>query len=152
MINNRTVLVATAVGLFLPVALHALAQPAKAVAGIPPGYIAFQARFDGDSPLTLKGRVVEINWSEPYVEVMVRQTASDQLYKLIAARPDLTPPELKARLRVGAEITVRGYNAKDRSCSQFCLASARDFTFEDGFEVFAQTMPGMNPVLSPVAH
>ncbi|MFI4934257.1 MAG: DUF6152 family protein [Caulobacterales bacterium] len=102
---------------------------------------AFQAEFDGNAPVLLKGKVTKVEWINPHawvhmevvgadgktVEWMVEGGTPNTLLRAGLTRDSLVP---------GTAIIVRGYQAKDKRCLPACKANGRDITFLDGRKVF----------------
>src|SRR5215831_11498713 len=77
------------------------------------------AKFDLTKPLTLKGTVTQLDWSNPYVHVLLKVPGSP--------RPVLWAVELdsaislarngwsQSNLQIGDAITVQGLSARDGS-------------------------------------
>jgi len=117
------------------VALLALGAAAPALA-----HHAFQAEFDGNAPVLLRGTVTKVEWINPHAwvhmnvvtngvpqEWMVEGGTPNTLFRAGITRDSLKP---------GTEIIVRGYKAKDTRCMPACKANGRDVTFLDGRKVF----------------
>jgi hypothetical protein len=106
---------------------------------------AFEASFDCNAPITLTGKVTMVEWVNPHTWIHV--------LKAEAGKPDVnwmfvggTPNSLlrmgvnRDMLKVGTEVTIRGYLAIDRRCLPApstggvatCRAAARAMTLGDG--------------------
>ena len=99
---------------------------------------AFASEFDANQPVTLKGTIVKMAWTNPhgwlYIDVKgpdgkvtnwgVELGAVGALYKRGWRREDLP---------VGAEVTVQGYRARTSAPK----ANARDILMADGRKLFA---------------
>ena len=102
---------------------------------------AFAAEFDGNAPVLLRGKVTKVEWINPHAWVHLANTNADfkQAEWMIEAG---TPNTLfragidRNSLKVGTEIVVRGFQAKDKSCVPVCKANGRDVTFPDGRKLF----------------
>lgn len=104
---------------------------------------SFAAQFDGNKPITIKGKILKMLWSNPH----------GHLYLLVPA-PNGKPVEWeiefggpnalyrrgwrKTDLPVGQEVTVRGYLARDGSPT----VNANTIKLADGRELFAGSAPG----------
>lgn len=117
-------------------ALLALAasQPASA-------HHAFAAEFDGKAPVMLKGKVTKVEWINPHAWVHVAVATPgkpSQEWMVEGGTPNtlLRGGITRDTLKVGTEIVVRGYQAKDKGCAPACKANGRDVTFPDGKKVF----------------
>ena len=102
---------------------------------------AFAAEFDGKAPVLLRGKVTKVEWSNPHAWVHIVNSIPD--FKLGDWRVEGGTRNTLLRagidwnsLMYGTEIVVRGYQAKDRSCTPICKANGRDVTFPDGRKLF----------------
>jgi len=116
------------------VALLGLAAP-RAMA-----HHAFQAEFDGNAPVLLRGTVTKVEWINPHawVHMTVNTDGKPQEWMVEGGTPNtlLRAGVTRDSLKVGAQIIVRGYRAKDARCLPVCRANGRDVTFLDGRKVF----------------
>jgi hypothetical protein len=94
---------------------------------------AFSSEFDGNKPIKLKGIVSRIEWINPHTWIHVDVKESDgQITKWMIEGG--SPNALIRRgvtsqlLKVGMEVSVDGYRAKDGSNR----ANGRDITLADG--------------------
>jgi hypothetical protein len=102
---------------------------------------AFAAEFDANAPVLLKGKVTKIEWINPHawIHLDVPSEAGGVARWMVEGG---TPNTLlragidKHTLAIGTEIVVRGYQAKDKSCTPACKANGRDVTFPDGRKIF----------------
>mgnify|MGYP001028198707 CR=1 FL=1 len=102
---------------------------------------AFAAEFDGNAPVLLRGKVTKVEWINPHAWVHMQNTNAEfkQAEWMVEAG---TPNTLfragidRNSLKPGTEIVVRGYQAKDKSCTPVCKANGRDVTFPDGRKLF----------------
>ena len=102
---------------------------------------AFAAEFDGNAPVLLRGKVTKVEWINPHAWVHLQNTNPQftQAEWMVEAG---TPNTLfragidRNSLKIGTEIVVRGYQAKDKSCEPVCKANGRDVTFPDGKKLF----------------
>jgi hypothetical protein len=98
---------------------------------------AFSAEFDANKPINLKGTVTKVEWINPHAWVHVEVKRSDGKVESWAIEGG-TPNTLFRRgfsrdsLKIGAEIIVDGYQAKDGTNK----ANGRDLTFADGKKLF----------------
>ena len=108
---------------------------------------AFNAEFDAKRPVTLKGKIVKVEWVNPHawihIEVSecsgavtrcVNADGTKQVWMIEGGSPNtlLRRGFTKESLPYGAEIVVDGYQSKDRSTR----ANGRDVTFADGRKLF----------------
>jgi len=119
-----------AAGLFL------LALPARA-------HHAFEAEFDANKHVTLRGRVTQVEWINPHV--WIHLDAKDADGNITSWMIEGGPPNALVRrgwnkrsLPEGTEIVVEGYQSKDGSMR----ANGRDITFPDGKKLFVGSSGG----------
>jgi hypothetical protein len=99
---------------------------------------SFAAEYDANKPITLKGTVSKVEWTNPHARFYV--DVKDESGKITTWNLELASPNVLIRngwsrhsLNVGDQITVQGAQAKDGSQ----LANARNITLADGKRVFA---------------
>jgi len=98
---------------------------------------SFAAEFDANKPVTIKGTVVLVEWSNPHSWIHIEVKSPDGKVERWAVEGG-APNALirrgwnKNSLPVGLEITVEGFQAKDGSLR----ANGRDITFPDGKRLF----------------
>ena len=98
---------------------------------------AFSAEFDSNKPVSFKGTVIRMEWTNPHVWLHINVKKPDGALEEWAFEAG-TPNVLfrrgftKASLLAGTEIAVDGYRAKDGSRR----ANGRDLTFADGRKMF----------------
>jgi hypothetical protein len=99
---------------------------------------SFAAEYDASNPVTLKGTVTKIEWTNPHARVYVDVKGADGA--LTNWNMELASPNALQRngwtrrsLNVGDEVTVQGSAAKDGSK----MANARTLTLASGRQVFA---------------
>ena len=98
---------------------------------------SFGAEFDANKPVTIKGTVVKVEWTNPHSWVHIEAKGPDGKMETWAVEGG-APNALirrgwnKNSLPVGIEITVEGFQAKDGSHR----ANGRDITFPDGTKLF----------------
>jgi len=103
---------------------------------------SFSAEFDGSKPIELKGVVTKIDWANPHVYFYL--DVKDEKGSNTTWGCETTGPGALHRqgwnrdsLKVGDQITVDGYPARDGSK----LIDARRVTLPDGRRIFGGT-PG----------
>jgi len=101
---------------------------------------SFQAEYDADKPITLKGTVTKVEWTNPHARFYV--DVKDDSGKVTNWNFELASPNGLMRqgwtrhsLKVGDVVSVTGAMAKDGSN----MANARTVTLADGRKVFAGT-------------
>ncbi len=106
---------------------------------------AFQAEFDENKPVTLKGKVVRMEWINPHSWIHI--AVPDSTGKTVEWMVECGSPNIMLRrgfskrsLEAGAELTVKGYQAK----SGEIRANGSSVTFADGKRLF---VGGSNPDL-----
>jgi hypothetical protein len=105
------------------------------------GHHAFSAEFDADAPVTLEGKVTKVEWINPHAWIhlaAVQEDGSTVAWMVEGGTPNtlLRAGINKNSLPIGSEIKVRGYQAKNKSCTPACKANGRDLTFADGRQAF----------------
>jgi hypothetical protein len=131
-------------GLLVAAGLSAMVLGAGVIAQTASAHHAFQAEFDGDSPVLLKGKVTTVEWVNPHT--WVHLSADDGKQWMVEGGTPNTLLRMgldRNMLKVGTEIIVRGYQAKDKRClvvpatrKETCKANGRDITFTNGCKVF----------------
>jgi hypothetical protein len=132
-------------------ALSLFALPA-AIAVPALAHHAFSAEFDTKQPITLKGVVTKIEWMNPhawfYIDVKTEAGAVEHWQLETGA-----PIELARRgwrkndLKVGDEVTVQGFRAKDGTNT----GNARMVNLPDGKKVFSGSAEDSGPATPPAA-
>jgi len=104
---------------------------------------AFQAEFDENAPVVLKGKVTKMEWINPHSWIHVAVTGDDG--KVTDWMVECGSPNIMLRrgftkrsLEAGVELTVRGYRAKSGDFK----ANGSSVTFADGKKLF---VGGSNP-------
>ncbi len=118
--------------IFLAAGLTLLA-PAGAFA-----HHSFAAEYDVKKPVTLKGTVTNVEWTNPHARFYI--DVKDETGKVMNWNLELASPNVLVRqgwsrhsLKVGDQVTVEGSQAKDGSQ----MANARTVILADGRKVFA---------------
>jgi hypothetical protein len=117
---------------------------ALSVAAIPLlAHHSFTAEYDASKPVTIKGKLIKMDWVNPHSWVHLSVTAPDGKVEEWAAE---TPPPnglyrsgwRKDMLKEGDEITVQGFLAKDGSHTMW----SQSVTFANGQRLGLGTAPG----------
>ena len=123
--NVRLCIVAAGVGLLLP-AIQISAHH------------SFAAEYDATKPVTLKGAVTRVEWTNPHARFYV--DVKDESGSVTNWNFELASPNVLVRngwtrnsLKIGDEVTIQGSLAKDGAK----MANARVVTLADGRRVFA---------------
>lgn len=110
------------------------------------GHHSFAAEFDDKSPVTLRGVVMKVEWTNPHAHILVA-VRDDSGSTLTSWDLELGSPNVLLRegwtrdcLKEGDQVVVEGFRAKDGSN----LANARQVTLADGRKVFAGSSLGDN--------
>ena len=100
---------------------------------------SFSAQYDPQKPVTLKGTVTKIEWTNPHAHVYLDVKTPDG--KLTSWRVELGTPNdltrggwMRDTLKAGDRMTVIGYAAKDGSR----FVTGRSVTLSDGRVLFAR--------------
>jgi Family of unknown function (DUF6152) len=101
---------------------------------------SFAAQYDANKPVTLKGVVTKVDWTNPHARFYINVTDADG--KVVSWNLELASPNYLKRagwsstsLKQGDEVTVEGSLAR----SGASMANARLVTFPDGTRVFARS-------------
>ena len=104
---------------------------------------SFAAEYDSNKPVTLKGVVTKLEWTNPHARFYV--DVKDDKGVVTNWNLELASPNVLVRngwsrksLKPGDEVTVQGSLAKDGSK----MANARAVTLADGKKVFAGSSGG----------
>jgi len=99
---------------------------------------AFTAEFDSGKPVTLKGTVAKMDWSNPHIWVYL--DVKDESGKAVQWQCEGGSPNALQRrgwtknsLKPGDPIVIEGYRAKDGTNT----CNSRSVKFPDGKNVFA---------------
>jgi uncharacterized protein DUF6152 len=108
---------------------------------------SFAAEYDANKPVTLKGTVSKIEWTNPHARFYV--DVRDEKGAVTSWNLELASPNVLVRngwtrksLNVGDEVVVEGSLAKDGSK----MANARVVRLADGRRVFAGSSGGDAPL------
>jgi hypothetical protein len=98
---------------------------------------AFSAEFDANKPLTFKGTISRMEWTNPHVWLHLdvkKPDGSTETWSFEAGTPTVLFRRgvTKESVKAGMEVAVDGYQAKDGSHR----ANGRDLTFADGRKMF----------------
>ena len=107
---------------------------------------SFAAEYDANKPITLKGAVTKIEWTNPHARFYVDVTDDKGTvtnWNLELASPNVLTRQgwTRKSLNVGDQITVEGSLAKDGSK----MANARIVTLANGKRIFAGSSGGDQP-------
>ena len=130
-----------------PAPLLALALAALAAAAPPRPALAhhcFPDVFDANAPRIIRGKVIAVEWVNPHALIYVTgpatgpRTQAPMTAVFWAGTPNglIRSGLTRETLKAGAQVVIRGYQAKDRSCpahavtgTATCLLEARDLAF-----------------------
>jgi hypothetical protein len=98
---------------------------------------SFAAEFDANKPVQIKGKVVEVEWTNPHSWIHIEVTGPDgkvERWAVEGGAPNalLRRGWTKNSVPVGVDIIVDGFQAKDGALR----ANGRDITFPDGKRLF----------------
>jgi Family of unknown function (DUF6152) len=101
---------------------------------------SFAAQYDANKPVTLKGTVTKVEWTNPHARFYI--DVSDAAGKVVNWNLEIASPNYLKRagwsstsLKQGDEVTVEGSLAR----SGANMANASTVTFADGTRVFARS-------------
>jgi hypothetical protein len=101
---------------------------------------SFAAQYDANKPVTLKGTVTKVEWTNPHARFYIDVKDADG--KLVNWNLEIASPNYLKRagwsstsLKQGDEVTVEGSLAR----SGANMANASTVTFADGTRVFARS-------------
>jgi len=107
---------------------------------------SFAAEYDAKQPITIKGTVTKVEWTNPHARFYVDTT--DAAGKTVNWNFELASPNVLTRsgwkrtaLKEGDKVTVEGSRAKDGSL----MANARTVTLADGKRLGAGSSGGDAP-------
>jgi len=104
---------------------------------------SFSAVYDGNKPITLKGTVSKLGWSNPHSHLYINVTNQDGEMVTWEIESAGASNLLRAGLRredfVGAEVIIKGYLAKDGTPS----ANASSFTLVEADKEFVSEEAGV---------
>jgi hypothetical protein len=99
---------------------------------------SFSAEYDRDKPVTLKGTVTKLEWTNPHARIYI--DVKDESGNIVNWDCELGPPNGLMRqgwnrnsLKAGHVVTINGFLSKD----QAHIANARSVFLPDGRQVFA---------------
>ena len=111
---------------------------------------AFAAEFDVKQPITLRGTVTKMEWTNPHSWIRMDVKGADGTVTNWAI--ECGPPNnllrqgfSKITVPAGTELVVEGYKAKNGSS----MANGRDVTFADGRKVFVGTAGAADGAAAP---
>ena len=98
---------------------------------------SFAAEFDSNKPVTIKGTVSKVEWTNPHSWIHIDVKAPDgkvETWAVEGGAPNalIRRGWTKNSFPVGVGIIVEGFQAKDSSLR----ANGRDITFPDGKKLF----------------
>jgi hypothetical protein len=104
---------------------------------------AFQAEFDDKKPVTLTGKVTDMEWINPHAWIHLDVTNADGSvtnWMVECGSPNIMLRRgfSKRSLETGSELTIKGYQAKNGQNK----ANGSSVTFKDGKKLF---VGGSNP-------
>ena len=119
--------------------IRAVAGAALLVATAAPliAHHSFAAEFDVSKPVTIKGKVVKVEWVNPHTWIHIEVPSPDgkaERWAVEGAAPNalIRRGWTKNSLPYGIDITIEGFQAKDGSYR----ANAREVVFKDGTKLF----------------
>ncbi len=124
--------------LFVVAAVLVLVWPLAVVA-----HHSFAAEFDGDAPITLRGKLSKMEWVNPHGWLHIDVMQPDGTVVTWAVETGATNALMRRGLRqadfpLGREVVVKGFKAKNGSPS----ANGSSVTFADGRNFFLGATEG----------
>ena len=120
-----------ALGVWLTALVWLIASPARA-------HHSFGAEFDANKPITVKGVVTKVEWTNPHSHFALEvkdekgRTATWQFTGYTVNALYRTGWKKDVTMKVGDTVSVFGWRARDGSTT----AHAREVTFADGKKLF----------------
>ena len=108
---------------------------------------SFPAQYDVDKPITLTGKVTNVEWTNPHIWFYVEGTDEVSGRTAVWGFSGAAPNGLRRRgitkesLKIGDTVKVQGVQAKDGSAN----AASRGVTFSDGRQVFTASAETPTP-------
>ncbi len=113
-----------------------------AAASLVQAHHSFSAVYDGNKPITLRGTVSRLGWSNPHSHLYIEVTNPDGEVVTWEIESAGASNLMRAGLRredfIGAEVVVKGYLSKDGTPS----ANASSFTLVDADKEFVSEEAG----------
>jgi hypothetical protein len=99
---------------------------------------AFGSEFDPNRPVLLKGKIIRVEWVNPHAWIHMEVVNSDgtkDVWMIEGGSPNslLRRGVTKESLKIGTEIVVDGYQARDYTVKR---ANGRNVTYPDGRKLF----------------
>jgi hypothetical protein len=104
---------------------------------------SFSAEFDSNNPIRLEGTVAKMEWVNPHAWIYLDVKKPDgtiEQWKIEGGTPNALFRRgfTKDSLKIGTQIVVNGYRAKDGSLK----GNGRDLTLPDGRKLFLASSIG----------
>jgi lipopolysaccharide export system protein LptA len=131
--------------------------PQQAAPRTPPqaDFVPFASLFDADDPILVQGKVTRIDLTRPYAYIWLQASEASEkgkpglqpntnAFRAMLGRTESTPDWINMSL-IGKEVTVRGYRAKDKTCTDTCLINGRDLTVDGAKRSVTSTPAAPSP-------
>jgi DNA/RNA endonuclease YhcR with UshA esterase domain len=107
---------------------------------------SFAAEYDANKPVTLKGAVTKVEWTNPHARFYIdsvdeKGTVTNWNFELASPNALVRNGWTRKSLNVGDQVTVKGFLAK----SGAKMVNATAVTLADGRSVFAGSSAGDGP-------
>ncbi len=113
-----------------------------ACAGAAYAHHSFAAEFDSNAPVRVKGEVTRIEWANPHTWIYMNvkdKNGSAQKWAFEVASTNVLVERgwRKDDLKIGDEVTIDGFEAKELIQNRTYTGNARAVTFSNGLRVLS---------------
>jgi len=130
---------------FVPAVPSAPASPYQENQNSPAS--GFEALYETENPITLRGKIVKVEWSAPRSRLHLQEEGTERRWIVVGGSPyDLTS-EQRASVQIGTDVVVRAYQTRDKRCDPACAAFGRDFNRPNGTPLVRPPVRAVAPSL-----